>query len=106
MTRQVLLLTIGAEPLPETTPIVPVTVTQDVDTHVAGPPATPAGFAVMPTVDGIRAVWTQVTGSDMTYELQRAPDAGGVAGEFATLYTGPNTSYSSNESARTWWRAR
>lgn len=106
MTRRVLLLEIGAGDLPAATPT-PQTASSWFPTpYVAPPPLAPGGFALASIVGGVRASWNAVAGANVTYELQRAPDASGAPGTAQSVYVGTVLVYNSNESTKTWWRVR
>ena len=81
MARKVLLLTIGATPLPSVTPIIPVTTTDTVDPWTSPGVAPPTGLVVSPVVDGARIAWVKSTtvGADLTI-LELAPVVGGAPG--------------------------
>lgn len=106
MTRRVLLLDIGAGDLPATTPTPQTASSWFPVPYVAPPSATPAHFVVLSIVGGVRATWDAVSGTNVLYELQRAPDASGAPGAAETVYSGEARSISSNESTSSWWRVR
>ena len=58
------------------------------------PPATPTDLAASATSSSaIQLVWQDVATNETGYEIERAPDAGGAAGAWATIATvGPNAS--------------
>lgn len=77
--EQVLLLTIGAGPLPNTTPIVPVTTTGAVDSHTADAPPAPTGVSITDTLDGVILRWLPPPiGTSII--IQTAPDVSGSPG--------------------------
>lgn len=106
MTVKALLLEIGAGPLPATTPTAPVAASWYPKVYTAPPPSVPVGFTAVALVGGVRVSWNVVAGDSIAYELQRAPDAGGVAGTWVTVSDSAAPIYNSNESAKTWWRVR
>ena len=106
MSRRVLLLEVGPSTLPAPSPTSPGYASWMPSVWTAPPPAAPAGFAVAAVLGGIRATWSAIADSKATYEVERAPDASGSPGTGKIVYTGADTTYNSNESARTHWRVR
>ena len=53
------------------------------------------GAAATPLADGVHLMWTRPAGlaADVLTEIYRAPDAGGMPGTFALLFTAPGTAY-------------
>lgn len=104
--RPVLLLTIGAEPLPVVTPIIPVTSTQTVDGHIAAPLAPPSGLNVVATVDAAHLEWLAngVPGSE--YVIEDAPDSAGTPGAFTERAVTPNLRYTLAVDGTRWIRVR
>lgn len=101
-----LLLTIGAGPLPETTPIIPVTTTPTVDNHTATPLAPPTGFTVVASVDCAMLSWTANGVAGSSYVIQTAPDVAGSPGTFADKAITNNLHYTLALSGTAWVRAR
>lgn len=106
MSRRVLLLEVGPSSLPVPSPTSPGYASWMPSVWTAPPPAAPAGFAVAAVLGGVRATWTAIADSKAVYEVERAPDASGSPGTAKVVYTGADTVYNSNESARTHWRVR
>ncbi|HEY0914146.1 MAG TPA: hypothetical protein VGE22_04680, partial [Solimonas sp.] len=106
MARPVLLLTIGAGPLPEVTPIVPVTTTPDVDGHAANALAPATAMTATPTVDGVDIAWTASTQDGCSYIIEAAVDTAGTAGPFAEVGRTTNTTFSYPLQAARWVRVR
>ena len=104
--RKVLLLEIGAGPLPSTTPTAPVASSWFPKVYTAPAPAVPGNFAVTAIVGGARITWDAVDGPNITYELQRAADGLSGPSAWITVTTGTDRVYNANESATTWWRVR
>ncbi len=77
MSRKVVLLTIGAEPLPEVTPIVPVATTVEVATWEALTLAPPANVALAVTLDGGVLTWDAALMAG-GYVVQTSPDDAGA----------------------------
>ncbi len=103
--RKVLLLEIGAGPLPDTTPVVQSPTTWFPQPYTSPSLAAPSGFTVFPAVGGVRVYWdADPNAGVVSYQLQRAPDNGGAPGAWVQVYAGIAAYYSSNETARTWWR--
>lgn len=82
MADQVLLLTIGAGPLPNTTPITPVSTTDAVDPHTADAPPAPTDVSITDTLDGVIVRWAPPPiGTSIL--IQTAPDVSGSPGTWS-----------------------
>lgn len=106
MKRPVLLIDLGGDPLPVTTPAVPRVADWAPAIYAAPPVPTPGGLSVALVVGGVRLTWSAVAIGEVRYEVERAPDAAGAPGAAARVATLDDTSYNSNETARTHWRVR
>lgn len=93
MTRKVLLLTIGADPLPSVTPVVPVDTTDAVDAWTAPPLAAPTTLTVAPMVDAGHLAWTYTGPADAEFIVQLATDSAGVATGWASVGTTRDRQY-------------
>ncbi len=81
--RPVLLLTIGAPPLPVVTPITPVDVTGEVDDHVAPALASPSGLTVAAMLDAAHLAWTYSGPEGATFVVELAADVSGLPSGWA-----------------------
>lgn len=106
MNRPVLLLTIGAPPLPVVTPIVPVTTTPNVDGHAANALAPATAMTATPTVDGVDIEWTASVQAGCSYIIEAAVDVSGSPGPYAEAGRTTDTHYSYPLQAAAWVRVR
>lgn len=108
MTRPVLLLDIGAGPLPNTTPVVPVGASWVPAVYT--PPATPVptGFSVTAVLDGVLLVWNAIAGKNPSYVVERAPDNAGAPGAWVPIATRADTRYTVTlpDAASYWFRVK
>ncbi|HXO84923.1 MAG TPA: fibronectin type III domain-containing protein, partial [Gemmatimonadales bacterium] len=85
----------------------------EADATTLSPPTPPSGLLAA-TISGVRIdlTWTDNATDEQGFHVQRAPDAGGVPGTFATISTiaTPNTTTFSNtglqNGTRYWYRVR
>ena len=103
---KMLLLEIGAGPLPAVTVVTSPAGTWMPTPYHVPPPAAPGVFVVTPVLGGVRLTWNALPERGAIYEVERAPDNAGVPGVSKVVYTGADLAYNSNESARTHWRVR
>ena len=106
MSRQVLLLTIGAGPLPETTPIVPVDTTPTVDGHTADPLPPPTGMVTAPVFDSVQVAWIASTVEGCSYVVETATDSAGTPGTYSAFAATPNLHYTVPLQGKRWIRVR
>ncbi|MGV8944627.1 hypothetical protein [Thermomonas sp.] len=85
MARKVLLLTLGAAPLPVITPIDPMPITGAVDGWGAPPLAAPTDLTVAPMLDAGHLAWSYAGPEGARFVVQLADDTAGVAGGYATV---------------------
>lgn len=93
MARPVLLLTIGAPPLPVVTPIIAVTVTDTVDPHLAPELAGPEGLSVIAMLDGAHMAWTYAGPAEATFVVQLAQDVAGSPSGWAIAGSTPDLQF-------------
>lgn len=91
--RPVLLLTIGAPPLPVVTPIVPVDVTNDVDDHVAPELAAPFGLTAVAMLDGAHLAWSYDGLAEASFVVEVAQDVAGLPSGWAIAGGTANRQY-------------
>ena len=108
MTRKVLLLEIGAGALPATTPPAPATATWAPMVYTPPPIPTPSGFAAASMADTVLLTWNPVAAPAVEYAIERAPDAGGIAGAWSEIARTGNRTYAASVANGThyWWRVR
>lgn len=104
MTRQVLLLTIDAPPLPVVVPIVPVITTPAVDGHVAPALAPPTSMVATVVLDAVQLVWLANGVAGSTYVIEAANDLAGVPGAFTRLAVTGNLNYTAALAGPRWLR--
>lgn len=85
MSRKAILLTIGAAPLPVTTPIVPVTTVDTVDTHTAPALPAPTDLTVAAMLDAGHLAWAYAGPEDASFIVQLADDIDGVPGGYVIV---------------------
>lgn len=78
MTRPVLLLTLGADALPNTTPVIAVPATWVPAIYVPPPVPVPGGVLASAIADAVLITWTAVNALAAEYEVERAADNAGV----------------------------
>ena len=107
MSRPVLLLTIGADALPNTTPVIPVSATWVPAIYVPPAVPVPGAFAAVAIVDGVLLSWTAVPGAS-PYVVERAPDVAGVPGAWIEIGRPADLSYTATVANGTkyWWRVK
>ena len=100
--RTVLLLTIGAGPLPDTTPIVPVDTTPTVDGHAAEPLAPPTSMVTAAAFDSVQVAWLANGVAGSTYVVETATDTAGTPGTYAAFASTPTSASSAIVSGTPW----
>lgn len=93
MARPVLLLTIGAPPLPVVTQITAVTVTDSVDPHVAPELAGPSGLSAVPMLDGAHLAWSYAGPPEASFVVQLAEDVAGSPSGWAIAGSTPDLQF-------------
>ena len=93
MDRPVLLLTIGAPPLPVVTEIIAVEVTDSVDPHLAPELAGPEGLTVIAMLDGAHMAWTYAGPPEASFVVQLAEDVAGSPSGWAIAGSTPDLQF-------------
>lgn len=108
MSDKVLLLTIGAPPLPNITPIVPVTTTPTVDGHTAADLAPPTSLQTLVTVDAVQLTWQpSAAGDGVEYFVEAVADvSGSPSGSYAEVAVTGNTTITLPLLTGKWFRVR
>lgn len=108
MSDKVLLLTIGAPPLPNITPIVPVATTPTVDGHTAADLAPPTSLQTLVTVDAVQLTWQpSAAGDGVEYFIEAVADVGGSpSGSYAEVAVTGNTTITLPLLTGKWFRVR
>lgn len=81
--RKVLLLTIGAPPLPEVTPINPVVATGEINPHVAPDLVGPDSLTAVPMLDGAHLAWTYAGPKGVSFVVEVSADVDGAPSGWA-----------------------
>lgn len=104
MTRKVLLVEIGAGPLPNTTPPTFAPASWFPVIYTPPPPAVPAPFTAQSVADAVLLTWGASPTAD-SYEVERGPSS---AGPWTKLTTTPDLRYTSAEpdGLGAWFRVR
>lgn len=82
MSRHVLLVDIGSDPLPAVTPVRDVPAPWVPEVYVPPPMPAPTGVLVTSVVDGARIDWTPAAVPGVTTQLETAPDVDGSPGSW------------------------
>jgi hypothetical protein len=107
VSRQVLLIDIGADALPVVTPAPAQLGTWMPVPFVPPPLAVPTGFAVTPLLDAVLLTWN-ATVEDANYLIERAPDVAGAPGAWGYIGQTTDLRYTAAVAGGVpyWWRVK
>jgi len=107
MTRSVLLLELGAGPLPTVTPVAAQPASWAPAVYVPPPVPVPGGFVAAGLIDGMALSWNAVAGAT-EYAVERAPNVNNAPGAWVQVQrvTGLGYSVSIAGGTKHWWRVR